>query len=76
MRLPLRRDAIEYLRFAPEWEFICVASPLGLGNSFWHTLHWCIFDFFCDGLGRSEDDPVEGDTAVELLSADRPELRG
>ena len=77
MRLPAQSDAVEYLRFAPEWEFMWVASPLGRGNSLWQTLHWCILDFFCDGFGRSEDDAVEGDTAaVEPLSADRPGLRG
>jgi len=38
------------LRFIPEWLFMCVASPLGRGNHFSQTVHWCIFDRLLDGF--------------------------
>jgi len=38
------------LRFIPEWLFICVARPLGRGNHFSQTVHWCILDRLLDGF--------------------------
>ena len=57
---------IRHSRFAPECEFMCVASPLGRGNSFKQIVHWCIFDFFCAGRARScpPSDGVTGECSA------------
>lgn len=41
---------VSSLRFIPEWLFMCVARPLGRGNHFSQTVHWCIFDRLLDGF--------------------------
>lgn len=45
------RPMLSPLRFIPEWLFMCVARPLGRGNHFSQTLHWCILDRLLDGFG-------------------------
>ena len=55
----------KHLRFCPECEFMCVARPLGRGNHFWQTLHWCIFDFFWHAALARSPAVMRGDARAD-----------